>query len=238
MKQYNVKINKAEVLRYMGYHPDSYSNRDGETFFYESDISEQLAQAIADIERTSIPKYTYKVFELDRSHGSITLSGTSVSIPGRDADRLLAECSSCIIFAATVGLVCDQMIRKKQIADMASALMLDCCASSAIESICDQLNDDLEKEYSSRGLFLTERYSPGYGDMPLDLQTSLCALLQTTKLIGLSVTPGLTLTPTKSVTAIIGISETPQTVKAKSCIDCRLKETCCYNAAGQTCGKR
>lgn len=245
MKQYKVKISRSEVLRYMGHRSKQFSDDDhaddpGGSIEndIDPDIALQLSEAIDAVERYSIPKYTYKVFDIDRSGGRLVLDGTSVSLTGHDADRLLSDCSSCIVLAATVGLACDQLIRKKQITDMASALMLDCCASSAIESICDQLNADLEKDYLSRGLFLTERYSPGYGDMPLSLQTDLCGLLQTQKLIGLSVTPGLTLTPTKSVTAVIGISDHPQAVHSRTCEDCILRETCSYNKAGQTCGKR
>jgi hypothetical protein len=230
-KTYNVKINQDEVLRYLGC-------ADNENINIEADIINQLNTGIERIEKISEPKYTFKVFSLERSDGRIFLKGTSFEFRGNDAAKLLYDCDSCIIFAATLGRAADMLIHRTQITDMSEAVILDSCASSAIESICDQLNDDLIKEYESKGLFLTDRYSPGYGDMPLDMQSKLCELLNTSKRIGLSVSPGMTLTPSKSVTAIIGISDKPQQKRQASCDECRLKETCNLRKAGQTCGRR
>lgn len=263
-KIYNVRINRNEVLRYLGFtknvQADIKTGADTETALpadtkinqtksaastgnaennsVDRNIAAQIEQCEKMVLDAAQPKYVYRVLPTERTDDKIRLSGTSLCIEGKDAEKLLAECGSCIVMAATVGQKTDMLLRRAQVYSMADAVILDSCASSAIESICDQLNEDLRKEFESKGLFLTDRYSPGYGDMPLSMQTELCRLLQTEKRIGLSVSPGLTLTPSKSVTAIIGISDRPQKMRVVSCDECRLKDTCNLRKAGQTCGNR
>lgn len=233
-KIYNVRIDRNEVLRYLGFTKNAQAGGGAA----DPDIDTQIERCEKMIIEAVLPKYVYRILPIERGGGKIRLSGTSLDIIGNDAAKLLAECDSCIVMAATVGQKTDMVLRRAQISNMADAVIIDSCASSAIESICDQLNEDLRREFEAKGLFLTDRYSPGYGDMPLSMQTEICGLLQTEKRIGLSVSPGLTLIPSKSVTAIIGISDRPQTMREASCDHCRLKDTCKLRKAGQTCGKR
>ena len=267
-KIYNVRINKDEVLRYLGYvssrSPDDACSSAGDggsngeehsCSCIDAAVDAQINNCIKKITQAALPKYVYRVFDIERieknacgcyaqDHGNIgdnsekiMLSGTSAEIIGHDAAVLLRDCSACIVMAATLGQKCEMMLRRAQITDMTEAVILDSCASSAIESICEQLNDDLRSEYLSAGKFLTDRYSPGYGDMPLTMQPELCGLLQTEKRIGLSVSPGLTLIPSKSVTAIIGIADRPQKMREVSCDSCRLRDTCKIREAGGSCGR-
>lgn len=287
MKSLTVKINKNEVLRYLGYAPKLYedesadaavdasrdgccsddestvkygdndcmdgggmgggsmdadskssSGMDGCIVGYEIDVTveKQIDECIAKIFQSAEAKYIYRVLPLKKTENGILIEGTSALLTGSDAEKLLKECHSCIIMAATIGIKADMLINRAQVSDMSKAVILDCCASSAVESICEQVNDELKAEYEGRGLFLTDRYSPGYGDMPLELQTDLCRILETDKRIGVSVNAGLTLSPVKSVTAIIGISDVPSGRIDYSCDACRLKDTCRLRAAGLYCG--
>ena len=52
------------------------------------------------------------------------------------------------------------------------------------------------------------RFSPGYGDWALEEQEKIFRLLHCAKTIGLTLTTGGIMAPTKSVTAVIGIDET------------------------------
>ena len=73
------------------------------------------------------------------------------------------------------------------------------------------------------------------GDMPLAHQDKLCILLDTERSIGLSVTPSMILTPTKSITAIIGISDRPQPKRITGCASCKMQDRCIYKKDGLTC---
>ena len=78
--------------------------------------------------------------------------------------------------------------------------MADALCSAAIEGFCDLLNARLAEGLSTRA-----RFSPGYGDMSLEYQRDFISVLDAGKNIGLALTQSLMLTPTKSVTALIGI---------------------------------
>ena len=57
------------------------------------------------------------------------------------------------------------------------------------------------------GWGLRPRFSPGYGDFPLEYQRELLGVLDAAKRIGLTLTDSLLMAPSKSVTAVIGVYE-------------------------------
>ena len=71
-------------------------------------------------------------------------------------------------------------------------------ADGARLAICREL-----AENDSKSNF-RPRFSPGYGDFPLTAQRDIFAILDCPKRIGLSLNQSLLLSPTKSVTAVIG----------------------------------
>ena len=117
---------------------------------------------------------------------------------------------------------------------MGNAAILDACGSAYVEAGCDEA----ERELASRlpGMYLTDRFSPGYGDLPLDVQRALGNALNMEKLLGLHVTESLMLNPVKSVTAVIGISERPQMARIRGCAYCAMRETCALRRGGIHCG--
>ena len=88
-------------------------------------------------------------------------------------------------------------------------------AAALIESYCDEVQAQAETD----GLLQRPRFSPGYGDWPLEEQRQLFAVLNCAKRIGLTLTDGLMMAPSKSVTAIIGLSEDAACVQNK-CMTC------------------
>ena len=228
MKHYAVKINREEALRYLGYggqQPDAM-------------VSKQLDEMTELLENISAPAYTYKICGLKReTPDTFRLQGTSITLTGTTASSFLTGCRSCIMMAVTIGSRIDGELRRRQIMDMAGAVILDSCASSAVESICEQLEEDLEKTFNRKHAFLTDRFSPGYGDLPLSLQPEICRALSAEKRIGLSVSGGMLLMPSKSVTAFIGISDRPQPKQIRGCGSCSMNQSCEYRKAGITCAE-
>ena len=53
-------------------------------------------------------------------------------------------------------------------------------------------------------MFFKPRFSPGYGDLSLEVQKEIFSLLDCPRKIGVSLGDSLLMTPSKSVTAIIG----------------------------------
>ena len=260
MKQYKIQINRREALRYLGYHGNNADTIVSGQLNDAVTLLEKVAKPayiykVFKLLRSQNNKktvssenneqdFTYSasdapVISAQKPFPSsgIGLKGTSILLTGTEAASFLEDCERCIMIAVTIGHRVDEELRRHQITDMSSAVILDSCASSAVESICSQLEIDLETEYESRGFFLTDRFSPGYGDLPLDLQPAICRALSTEKTIGLSTTSGMLMTPTKSVTAFIGIANRPQPKRLSGCIRCRMNETCNFRKAGTTCAQ-
>jgi hypothetical protein len=111
-----------------------------------------------------------------------------------------------ILFGATVGVEIDRLIAKYSRLSPSKALFIQALGAERIEALCDRFEEDIKKELASEGKTSRMRFSPGYGDLPLSLQKEIFAFLRPEK-IGISLGEGLLMTPTKSVTAIIGIKD-------------------------------
>lgn len=116
----------------------------------------------------------------------------------------LKGCHKAIIFAATVGIGIDRLIAKYSRISPSRALMLQAIGAERIEALCDAFCYDIEKE---KGTKLRPRFSAGYGDAPLDLQKDIFRILNAPKNIGISLGDSMLMSPTKSVTAFIGIEK-------------------------------
>lgn len=180
------------------------------------------------------PRHVCKVCELDFQGEEIFLRGTAVVLKGGTALKMLAQCHRAALLACTLGARFDLALTAVQARDMARAVVLDACGSALVEQGCDEA----EKELSARfpGRYLTDRFSPGYGDLPLELQRDICAALDTPRRLGLHVTESLLLNPVKSVTAVIGLSDRPQMARIRGCAYCQMRERCTLRKGGKHCG--
>jgi cobalamin-dependent methionine synthase I len=124
-------------------------------------------------------------------------------LQGSDIKTHLNGCDEVIILAATLGLQVDELIRRTESSNMAEAVVLDALASEAIEQLCDTAEKEIQ--LSTINCQLSTRFSPGYGDFPLEVQGELLKLLGAKKKIGLYVSESNLLIPRKSVTAVIGV---------------------------------
>lgn len=127
-------------------------------------------------------------------------------IASQDLAKALSGCKCAIIFAATVGMGIDRLIAKYTRLSPARALALQALGTERIEALCNAFCRDREAEYRESGMTLRRRFSPGYGDLPLTLQSDIFQVLNCPKHIGLTLNDSLLMSPTKSVTAIVGLA--------------------------------
>ncbi len=186
------EISKSEAARYMGIRtaPDN--------------MTTELLDRYEKIVRSRLkPVYVYREAEVEFSAEGVCLTGLPVPLTGKSIAKLLQDCDKAVVLAATVSAEADRLIRKVSVTDMAAAVVVDALCSAAIEQVCDraevEIFGDMPKEQR------TYRFSPGYGDFPIELQPNMLNYINAQRRIGLSCTDSYLLTPTKSVTAIIGI---------------------------------
>ena len=126
------------------------------------------------------------------------------SVQSKNLATNLSGCNSVIIFGATIGIGIDRLITKYSHISPAKALMLQAFGAERIEALCDYFCKDIQNTLKTQ---LKPRFSAGYGDLPLDTQKQVFSLLNLPKNIGLTLNDSLLMSPTKSVTAFIGMQE-------------------------------
>lgn len=216
-------ISKSEAARYMGIKgaPDD-------------TVAALLDEAERIIRNRVVPKYVYRETPLCFENSGVRLECMNVPLVGADIRKHLDGCTKAVILAATLSTEADKLIRQAEVKGMAEALAMDCLCSAAIEQVCDRAEEEIFSRNSYP--YRTWRFSPGYGDFPIEHQKDFLAALNAQRRIGLTVTESCMLVPTKSVTAIIGISEKTIDVKGKGCEICNMRERCALAKNGG-CGK-
>ena len=117
----------------------------------------------------------------------------------------LAGCGSILLFACTAGAEMDRLIARESLKSPVHGLLMHAIGAQQVEGACNALCGILAAEFPDHQL--TDRYSPGYGDLPLDLQRNIFAALDCERRIGVTLTDSLLMVPSKSVTAIVGMKE-------------------------------
>lgn len=154
---------------------------------------------------------------------------------GSDIQRHLAGCTEAVLLAVTLGPGADAQIRRAGVGDVAAGAASDALASVLAEQAAEAAEARLRALAAAEGLYLTGRYSPGYGDWPIGVQPRIAALLDTPRRIGLCVTDTCLMLPRKSITAALGLSRTPVTGRRAGCAHCALRDKCEYRKRGETC---
>ena len=193
------EIDWKEARRYLGLH------RPGGTV--DEQLEESLRSCGAELEATARPRAVWRRFPVTVEDGTVTCAG--MVIPSAHLARHLKNCGEIYLFAATLGAETDRLLRRSAVTQVSRTVILQACAASLLEAYCDECCDGLAREVAPEGLFLRPRFSTGYGDFPLAFQRPLLEALEASKRIGLTATETMMLTPTKSVTAVVGLSPTP-----------------------------
>ena len=188
VKKYNdFPINTGEILRYMGC----------------KEQDNQVLQLLEECQNELCGVLSYKVCfdEFPIKHLENAIEFPFAKTDSSALGKCLEDFSQAVIFAATIGIDIDRLILKYSHLSPARALCFQAIGAERIEALCNTFCSDLlcEKEK------ISPRFSPGYGDLPLSFQTEIFKVLDLPRKIGLSLTSALLMSPSKSVTAIVGV---------------------------------
>ncbi|MDF2888237.1 MAG: Vitamin dependent methionine synthase activation region [Lacrimispora sp.] len=211
-----MEISRKEILRYLGY-----GNTEG-----DETVSALIEEALEELLAAASPKSIYRSYPvtlLPENEIDFTVFRTK----SRNLGKNLADCEEVILFAATLGTGVDVLLHKYTRLQMSKAVIMQAAAAAVIEEYCDEENRKLKQEYEARGFYLRPRFSPGYGDFSLECQKEITTVLETPKRIGIMLTESLLMTPSKSVTAVMGVSKKPYRCEIKGCESCGKKD-CAY----------
>lgn len=213
------QLNYQEILMYLGHRGQE----------CPMELEKQIHRCMEEVTKAAEPRLVYRFLPV--REGQIQ----GFPLEGKDMQELLADCQQAVLMAVTLGPQVEQLLMRREVTNMADAVIMDACASTAVENVSDHFEFDLREQLEQEGKYLTDRFSPGYGDLPLHMQARFCDALNTGRRIGLTVTPNDIMIPRKSVTAILGISDRPQKLRKRGCEVCSMFMTCPYRKEGGSC---
>lgn len=207
--------NEREILRYLGHKGQEIPDN----------VEELIWECEQELERDASPRAIWREYPF--SMNGHMLDMTCLQTESRSLERNLKDCERIILFAATLGSQVDVLLQRYGKIRMSKAVVMQAASVAMLESFCDEKNEELKRIYLEQGWYLRPRFSPGYGDFPLECQRQIVPALELGKRIGVTLTDSLLMAPSKSVTAVIGASRLPRQCSVQGCEVCS-KRDCEY----------
>lgn len=186
-------VNLREIYRYAGGSAE------------HADLCKAVEDCLLELADALSFSVCYRELEIKRQDGVLDLGFAKTD--SKNLSDLLLECERILLFAATIGPMPDRMLLKYGRVSPLKALVTDAVGSERVESLCELFVKERAQEYQKEGCFLTPRFSPGYGDLPLTLQKEIFLALEPEKHLGLTLSERMLMWPCKSVTALAGIGK-------------------------------
>ncbi len=216
-----LRVNLREALRFLG----CGKNGPGPA------SAGPLKKAAAIVERTATPRFTAAYLPL----AGLRLGENGPLLTGEDIAAHLEGCFEAALLAVTLGPGPEDAVRRAEVTNIHLAVLLDACASALCQQYTEEAVALLRGDATAHSLYLTGRYSPGYGDFPLAFQHELLRLLDAQTAIGLTASRGGILLPRKSATALLGRATQPRCGQSLHCAKCLVFENCKLRKEGAYC---
>lgn len=170
----------------------------------------------------------------------VVLEGCDLVLEGNSIAEHLRGACKVALMACTLGAVSEREMRKHEAISVADGVMFGACCSALVEAAANITEDLVVRFAKDKGMSTNWRFSPGYGDLPLNAQPAFLRALDASRRLGISVTSTNMLVPVKSVTAVLGLFNEPDNggEARDACAVCRLRDGCELRKRGITCHGR
>ena len=245
----NMKIDRDSWRRLMGVSEDHMKRAESDEKMRAAleRLETQMDEAEGLLFDAAEPAFTYKMLDA----GQLAVRGASLA-------KHLDGCDRTVVMAVTLGHEIDRLISETQSSRIALGVVIDSGASVLAERTANMAEELIRAELAeaqtrakrtadsaaaaaagnqTAPLYMTSRFSPGYGDSPLEMQEQLLEFLDAEKQLGITLSKGYMMSPSKSITAIIGLADHPVTGRLATCDECVLKDKCQLRKEGKFCGQ-
>lgn len=196
----NCHVDEFRALKYLGQRGQKPTD----------ELADRFQDAIRLCESIARPRGVARSFAIDRGHpDGIALAGSALVLTGHNIARHLDGCPLACLLAVTLGMESERTIARLQATSPLDALLFDACASSMAEEAAQAASQRIAELADETGLVPTKRFSPGFGDLTLELQDAFLQTIDADKLLGIHAGSSHLMTPMKSVTAIVGLKPDP-----------------------------
>ncbi|MFR9211090.1 vitamin B12 dependent-methionine synthase activation domain-containing protein [Intestinibacter bartlettii] len=224
----SVTVEKSEVLRYLGHNGQKIDN----------DLNSKINQCIKETKNEIDTKYVYQIYDIkkDLNLNTVQFENTNLILKSKDISELLRDCDKCVLMCATLGFNIEKNIRRYSYNNLTKGIIIDACATTSIEEVCDLVQDSILDKVAKEEKSLTMRYSPGYGDLDISANRDILNVLDAHRKIGVTVTNTGIMIPRKSVVALIGITNEKIGKVKRTCENCSNRFNCEYRRKADGCG--
>lgn len=185
------------------------------------EVNRKIDKVCRELEEHAAPALFYLRFPLTAdSDGYPVIAG--VPVRSGNLRKNLTGCESVLLCAATLGTETDRLLYRYAQTDLSGQTILQAASAALLEAFLDQEQDRIRREAAGQGLYLRPRFSPGYGDFPLESQLWIFDLLKPGRRLGITLTSSLLMIPSKSVTAVAGLGRKDIGCRKNGCEACTL----------------
>ena len=117
----------------------------------------------------------------------------------------LENCGIVILMASTIGAGIDKLIRRYERTNPALGMFMQGLGAERGESLTATFNKEVHEAATKMGYKDHARFSPGFGDVPVSVQKEFLDSLDAGRRMGILLSESYLMSPSKSVTAIIGL---------------------------------
>ena len=117
----------------------------------------------------------------------------------------LKNCEGYVMFAATIGSGIDRFIRRYEVSDPSMGVFFQGYGAERAESLCNLFCEEVKEAAGAKGFKIHPRFSPGFGDLPISVQKDFLERLDASRRLGITLGDSFLMSPSKSVTAFIGL---------------------------------
>ena len=204
---------EKEAVRYLGFGKNAVDDR----------TLALIRESFEDLDREAGKKSVHRVFDMEQTAEDRIVIGP-MDIKSRSLGRNLKGCEKVVLFGATLGTGVGPADHQ----DFPDQYGEGSCAAGVCRGASGRILRRLSGEDRGRdgkeGMYLRPRFSPGYGDFNISHQETLMRMLDCAKTIGLTMTDSFMMTPTKSVTALIGAGKLRMNCPVSGCETCGKKD--------------
>lgn len=183
--------NRREILQYLS-----------ASGYADTELDTVIDRALRLVEQAVRPKMLHDVFPCEPRDGGVTVGGRFFA--GRDLQKNLTGCCEVILLAVTLGAEADLLLRREAVRGALPAAVMQAVLAEQTERAADLAQQRAIASHAA-GKRTRARFSLGYGDTRLSDQERFFALLPISKRMGVTLTDGFLMLPSKSVTAFVGI---------------------------------
>ncbi len=165
-------------------------------------IIEKMTKLGKDI---ATPIGAYSVMKIEEKKENL-IRLEKFTLSGKRISQVLKDSVYVVLLATTIGAKLEEKVEDmEREGKFTEALILDAVGSTISDQAMDFIHANVRAEFQRKGFSLTMRFSPGYGDLPLTVQSELIHYSGGEE-IGIRVTSSHMMIPRKSVSAIIGLN--------------------------------